>query len=69
MSLVATEATTAATSPRRRRYAHQGRRAASLDHLGAGHAFATGLRAVQDIGLDVPVLSTSANMVAKQLEQ
>jgi hypothetical protein len=34
-----------------------------------GTPFATGLRAVQDIGLDVPVLSTSANMVAKQLEQ
>jgi branched-chain amino acid transport system substrate-binding protein len=34
-----------------------------------GTPFATGLRAVQDIGLDVPVASTSANMVAKQLEQ
>jgi branched-chain amino acid transport system substrate-binding protein len=34
-----------------------------------GTPFATALRAVQDIGLDVPVASTSANMVAKQLEQ
>jgi branched-chain amino acid transport system substrate-binding protein len=34
-----------------------------------GTPFATGLRAVQDIGLDVPIVSTSANMVAKQLEQ
>jgi branched-chain amino acid transport system substrate-binding protein len=33
-----------------------------------GTPFATGLRAVQDIGLDVPIASTSANMVAKQLE-
>jgi branched-chain amino acid transport system substrate-binding protein len=34
-----------------------------------GTPFATALRAVQDIGLDVPVASTSANMVAKQLAQ
>jgi branched-chain amino acid transport system substrate-binding protein len=34
-----------------------------------GTPFATALRAAQDVGLDVPVASTSANMVAKQLEQ
>lgn len=34
-----------------------------------GTPFATGLRAVQDVGLDVPIVTTSANMVAKQLEQ
>ena len=33
-----------------------------------GTPFATGLRAVQDVGLDVPIVATSANMVAKQLE-
>jgi len=33
-----------------------------------GTPFATGLRAVQDIGLDVPVVATSANMVVKQLQ-
>jgi branched-chain amino acid transport system substrate-binding protein len=34
-----------------------------------GTPFATGLRALQDAGLTIPVASTSANMVAKQLEQ
>jgi branched-chain amino acid transport system substrate-binding protein len=34
-----------------------------------GTPFATALRAVQDVGLEVPVVTTSANMVAKQLEQ
>jgi branched-chain amino acid transport system substrate-binding protein len=34
-----------------------------------GTPFATALRAVQDVGLDVPVVTTSANQVAKQLEQ
>lgn len=34
-----------------------------------GTPFATALRAVQDTGLDVPIVATSANMVAKQLEQ
>lgn len=34
-----------------------------------GTPFATGLRAVQDVGLDVPVVSTSANMVVAQLKQ
>ena len=34
-----------------------------------GTPFATGLRALQDVGLTIPVASTSANMVAKQLEQ
>jgi branched-chain amino acid transport system substrate-binding protein len=34
-----------------------------------GTPFATALRAVQDVGLDVPIVATSANMVAKQLEQ
>lgn len=34
-----------------------------------GTPFATGLRAVQDVGLDVPVATTSANMIGKQLEQ
>jgi branched-chain amino acid transport system substrate-binding protein len=34
-----------------------------------GTPFATGLRALQDVGLAIPVASTSANMVAKQLEQ
>ena len=34
-----------------------------------GTPFATALRAVQDAGLDVPIVATSANMVAKQLEQ
>ena len=34
-----------------------------------GTPFATALRAVQDIGLNVPIVATSANMVAKQLEQ
>jgi branched-chain amino acid transport system substrate-binding protein len=34
-----------------------------------GTPFATGLRAVQDVGLDVPIASTSANMVAKQLSE
>jgi branched-chain amino acid transport system substrate-binding protein len=34
-----------------------------------GTPFATGLRALQDVGLDVPVASTSANMIAKQLDQ
>jgi branched-chain amino acid transport system substrate-binding protein len=34
-----------------------------------GTPFATGLHAVQDIGLDVPVATTSANMVDKQLMQ
>lgn len=34
-----------------------------------GTPFATGLRALQDVGLDVPVVATSANMIAKQLEQ
>jgi len=33
-----------------------------------GTPFATGLRAVQDVGLDVPIVASSANMVAKQLE-
>jgi branched-chain amino acid transport system substrate-binding protein len=33
-----------------------------------GTPFATALRAVQDVGLDVPIVATSANMVAKQLE-
>jgi branched-chain amino acid transport system substrate-binding protein len=32
-----------------------------------GTPFATGLHAVQDIGLDVPIATTSANMVDKQL--
>jgi branched-chain amino acid transport system substrate-binding protein len=34
-----------------------------------GTPFATALRAVQDVGLDVPIVTTSANQVAKQLEQ
>jgi branched-chain amino acid transport system substrate-binding protein len=34
-----------------------------------GTPFATALRAAQDVGLDVPVASTSANMVVKQLGQ
>lgn len=34
-----------------------------------GTPFATGLRAMQDVGLDVPVVATSANMVAAQLKQ
>ena len=34
-----------------------------------GTPFATGLRAVQDIGLNIPVATTSANMIGKQLEQ
>lgn len=34
-----------------------------------GTPFATALRAVQDVGLEVPIVTTSANMVAKQLEQ
>jgi branched-chain amino acid transport system substrate-binding protein len=34
-----------------------------------GTPFATALRAVQDVGLDVPVSASSANMVAKQLQQ
>lgn len=34
-----------------------------------GTPFATGLRALQDVGLDVPVVATSANMVAKQLQE
>jgi branched-chain amino acid transport system substrate-binding protein len=34
-----------------------------------GTPFATGLRALQDVGLTIPVASTSANMVAKQLDQ
>jgi len=34
-----------------------------------GTPFATALRAAQDVGLDVPIAATSANMVAKQLEQ
>jgi branched-chain amino acid transport system substrate-binding protein len=34
-----------------------------------GTPFATGLRALQDVGLTIPVASTSANMVGKQLEQ
>jgi branched-chain amino acid transport system substrate-binding protein len=33
-----------------------------------GTPFGTALRAVQDVGLSVPIASTSANMVAKQLE-
>jgi branched-chain amino acid transport system substrate-binding protein len=33
-----------------------------------GTPFATALRAVQDVGLNVPIVATSANMVAKQLE-
>lgn len=34
-----------------------------------GTPFATGLRAVQDVGLNVPIVATSANMVAKQLQE
>jgi branched-chain amino acid transport system substrate-binding protein len=34
-----------------------------------GTPFATALRAVQDTGLSVPIVASSANMVAKQLEQ
>lgn len=34
-----------------------------------GTPFATGLRAMQDVGLNVPVVATSANMVAAQLKQ
>lgn len=34
-----------------------------------GTPFATALRAVQDTGLDVPIAASSANMVAKQLQQ
>jgi branched-chain amino acid transport system substrate-binding protein len=34
-----------------------------------GTPFATGLRALQDVGLTIPVASTSANMIGKQLEQ
>ncbi|HEV8020673.1 MAG TPA: ABC transporter substrate-binding protein [Candidatus Lustribacter sp.] len=34
-----------------------------------GTPFATGLRAMQDVGLDVPVVATSANMVVAQLKQ
>jgi branched-chain amino acid transport system substrate-binding protein len=34
-----------------------------------GTPFATGLRALQDVGLTIPVASTSANMVVKQLDQ
>jgi len=34
-----------------------------------GTPFATALRAVQDVGLDVPIVTTSANQIAKQLEQ
>ena len=34
-----------------------------------GTPFATGLRALQDAGIDAPVASTSANMVDKQLSQ
>jgi branched-chain amino acid transport system substrate-binding protein len=34
-----------------------------------GTPFATALRALQDVGLTVPVASTSANMIGKQLEQ
>lgn len=34
-----------------------------------GTPVATGLRALQDVGLDIPVATTSANMVVKQLEQ
>jgi branched-chain amino acid transport system substrate-binding protein len=34
-----------------------------------GTPFATALRAVQNTGLNVPIVATSANMVAKQLEQ
>jgi branched-chain amino acid transport system substrate-binding protein len=34
-----------------------------------GTPFATALRAIQDTGLDVPIAATSANMVAKQLQQ
>jgi branched-chain amino acid transport system substrate-binding protein len=33
-----------------------------------GTPFATALRAVQDVGLELPIVTTSANMVAKQLE-
>lgn len=34
-----------------------------------GTPFATALRGMQDVGLNVPVISTSANMVSKQLAQ
>ena len=34
-----------------------------------GTPFATALRALQDVGLTIPVASTSANMIAKQLDQ
>jgi branched-chain amino acid transport system substrate-binding protein len=34
-----------------------------------GTPFATALRAVQDVGLDVPIVTTSANQVAAQLKQ
>ncbi|MGA2394030.1 MAG: ABC transporter substrate-binding protein [Candidatus Lustribacter sp.] len=34
-----------------------------------GTPFATGLRAMQDVGLEVPVVATSANMVVAQLKQ
>jgi branched-chain amino acid transport system substrate-binding protein len=34
-----------------------------------GTPFATALRAVQDVGLNVPVATTSANMIGKQLDQ
>jgi branched-chain amino acid transport system substrate-binding protein len=37
--------------------------------MATGPAFANVLHAVQDIGLDVPLASTPANMVGKQLEQ